>query len=93
MIVESIRKLGFDPRDIKILINGHGHSDHAGALAFFKKLTGAQVAIETSSGRIESDFTMKVTRTGSDELRGTIGDGSGRISAETGSGSVRLQQR
>ena len=25
MIVESIRKLGFDPKDIKIMINGHGH--------------------------------------------------------------------
>jgi metallo-beta-lactamase class B len=45
MIVESIRKLGFDTKDIKILINGHGHMDHAGALAYFKKLTAAQVAI------------------------------------------------
>jgi metallo-beta-lactamase class B len=45
MIVESIRKLGFDPRDIKIMINGHGHLDHAGAFAYFKELTGAQVAI------------------------------------------------
>jgi metallo-beta-lactamase class B len=45
MIVESIRKLGFDPKAIKILINGHGHSDHAGAFAWFKELTGAQVAI------------------------------------------------
>ena len=44
MIVESIRALGFDPKEIKILINGHGHSDHAGAFAYFKKLTGAQVA-------------------------------------------------
>ena len=45
LIVESIRTLGFDPKDIKILINGHGHIDHAGAFAYFKKLTGAQVAI------------------------------------------------
>jgi metallo-beta-lactamase class B len=45
LIVESIRKLGFEPKDIKILINGHGHTDHAGAFAYFKKLTGAQVAI------------------------------------------------
>jgi metallo-beta-lactamase class B len=45
MIVESIGKLGFDPKDIKIMINGHGHSDHAGAFAYFKELTGAQVAI------------------------------------------------
>jgi Metallo-beta-lactamase superfamily len=34
VIVESIRKLGFKPADIKIIINGHGHSDHAGAFAF-----------------------------------------------------------
>jgi metallo-beta-lactamase class B len=45
MIVEAIRKLGFDPKNIKIIINGHGHSDHAGAFAYFKELTGAQVAI------------------------------------------------
>jgi metallo-beta-lactamase class B len=52
LIVESIRALGFDPKDIKILINGHGHSDHAGALAYFKKLTGAQVTI------MEADVAM-----------------------------------
>ena len=45
MIVESIRKLGFDPKDIEIMINGHGHSDHAGAFAYFKELTGAELAI------------------------------------------------
>jgi glyoxylase-like metal-dependent hydrolase (beta-lactamase superfamily II) len=45
MIVESIRKLGFKAEDIKIIINGHGHSDHAGAFAYFKRLSGAQIAI------------------------------------------------
>ena len=45
MIAASIRKLGFKPEDIKIIINGHGHSDHAGAFAYFKQLSGAQVAI------------------------------------------------
>jgi metallo-beta-lactamase class B len=45
MIVDSIRKLGFKPEDIKIIINGHGHSDHAGAFAFIKEQTHAQVAI------------------------------------------------
>ena len=51
MIVESIRKLGFKPEDIKIIINGH-HSDHAGAFAYFKKLSNAQVAI------MEADVAM-----------------------------------
>jgi metallo-beta-lactamase class B len=45
MIVESIKKLGFKPEDIKIIINGHAHCDHAGAFACLKELTGAHVAI------------------------------------------------
>ena len=45
MIVQSIKTLGFKPEDIKIIINGHGHSDHAGAFAYMKQLSGAQVAI------------------------------------------------
>jgi metallo-beta-lactamase class B len=45
MIVESIKKLGFKPENIKIIINGHGHSDHAGAFAYMKQLSGAQIAI------------------------------------------------
>jgi metallo-beta-lactamase class B len=45
MIVDSIRKLGFRPQDIKIMINGHAHIDHAGAFAFLKELTGAQMAV------------------------------------------------
>jgi metallo-beta-lactamase class B len=52
MIAESIRKLGFRPEDIKIIINGHGHSDHAGAFAYMERLTGAQLAV------MEADVPM-----------------------------------
>jgi metallo-beta-lactamase class B len=45
MIAESIRKLGFRPEDIKVMINGHAHIDHAGAFAYFKQRSGAQVAV------------------------------------------------
>jgi metallo-beta-lactamase class B len=45
MIVDSIRKLGFKPEDIKIMINAHAHIDHAGAFAFMKRLTGARLAV------------------------------------------------
>jgi hypothetical protein len=45
MIIQSIKTLGFKPEDIKIIINGHGHLDHAGAFAYMKQLTGAQVAV------------------------------------------------
>jgi metallo-beta-lactamase class B len=45
MMVESIRSLNLRPEDIKIMINGHAHMDHAGAFAYFKELTGAQLAV------------------------------------------------
>ena len=45
MIVESIKKLGFKPEDIKVMINGHAHIDHAGAFAYLKELTGAKLAV------------------------------------------------
>src|SRR5688572_25199756 len=43
MTEEAIRKLGFDPKDIKLLLVGHAHSDHAGAHAYLQKLSGAKV--------------------------------------------------
>lgn len=45
MIVESIKKLGFKPEDLKIMINGHAHIDHAGAFAFLKEKYGATLAV------------------------------------------------
>ena len=43
MILDHIRALGFDPHDIKILLNSHAHFDHAGVLAEIKVQTGAQM--------------------------------------------------
>ncbi len=51
---------------------------------------GAEVQIETSSGDIETDFAMQVTRHGHDHMVGTIGDGKGTIAIETGSGEISL---
>jgi lia operon protein LiaG len=51
---------------------------------------GAEVEIETSSGGVETDFPLEVTRHASDHLVGRIGNGQGRIAIETGSGEVRL---
>jgi metallo-beta-lactamase class B len=45
MIEQSIRKLGLKPEDIKLLINGHAHIDHAGAIAYFQKKYGAKLAV------------------------------------------------
>ncbi len=54
---------------------------------------GAEVDIETSSGDVESDFPLQVTRHSREHLVGTIGNGQGRIQIETGSGDVRLLKK
>lgn len=43
LIMESIAKLGFDIRDVKILLNSHAHLDHAGGLAELQDASGAEV--------------------------------------------------
>ncbi len=53
----------------------------------------ATVDIETGSGGITTDFPIRTNRVERRSLHGSIGDGSGRITIETGSGSVRLQRR
>ena len=42
MILANIEKLGFRPRDVKLLIGSHAHYDHAGGLLALKRATGAR---------------------------------------------------
>ena len=51
---------------------------------------GAEMDIETSSGDIETDFEVAVTRHARDHMTGRIGDGRGKIDIETGSGGIKL---
>jgi hypothetical protein len=53
----------------------------------------AAVEIETGSGEIRTDLPITVTEVDDDTLRGRIGDGGGRLTVDTGSGSVRLRSR
>jgi metallo-beta-lactamase class B len=45
VIQASVKELGFDFKDIKILISGHAHPDHMEGDALVKQLTGAQVVV------------------------------------------------
>jgi metallo-beta-lactamase class B len=45
VILASIRKLGFDPRDLKVLLTTQAHMDHVGSMASLKKATGARVMV------------------------------------------------
>jgi metallo-beta-lactamase class B len=49
VIEASVKELGFNFKDIKILISGHAHPDHVEGDALVKQLTGAQVVV----GRLE----------------------------------------
>ncbi|MEW6643065.1 MAG: subclass B3 metallo-beta-lactamase [Pseudomonadota bacterium] len=42
-IEDSIKALGYDIRDVKIILNNHAHIDHAGAMAQIKRDSGAAV--------------------------------------------------
>jgi len=55
MIMTSIAKLGFDIKDVKVLLNSEPHYDHAGGLAELQKASGAELwASEASAGPIAS---------------------------------------
>jgi len=43
MIRASVEELGFDIRDVRILLNTHYHLDHAGGLAALQRASGAEL--------------------------------------------------
>ncbi|WP_417612701.1 subclass B3 metallo-beta-lactamase [Parasphingorhabdus sp.] len=87
-VADAIRKLGFDPQDVKILLNSHAHLDHSGGLAELKALTDAQlIASEGDRSALEGGFYLgseddsamnappvKVDRTIADGETITLGD-------------------
>lgn len=59
MIVANIRKLGFEPRDVKYLLINHSHYDHSGGLAELKRLTGAKlIASRADKPDLEAGKTL-----------------------------------
>lgn len=54
---------------------------------------GAEVDIDTGSGDIDlGGLTLTVRKISHDHVQGTLGDGKGRVSVETGSGNVHLEK-
>ena len=43
-VIDSIRKVGFDPKNIRYILLSHGHLDHFGGAAKIQALSGARVA-------------------------------------------------
>jgi metallo-beta-lactamase class B len=51
LIAGNIRQLGFEPRDVRLILNSHEHFDHAGGLAALQRATGARVAASPAAAR------------------------------------------
>lgn len=51
-VVGNIRTLGFDPAQVKILVNTHQHFDHAAGLAEIKQVSGAKFYASAADGPI-----------------------------------------
>ena len=49
-VIDSIRKVGFDPKNIRYLLVTHGHLDHFGGVARLQALSGARVATLEETG-------------------------------------------
>jgi metallo-beta-lactamase class B len=55
MIMASIAKLGFDIKDVKVLLNSEPHADHGGGLAVLQQASGAELwTSEASAGALIS---------------------------------------
>lgn len=51
-ILANIRTLGFDPKQVKVLISSHAHLDHAGGFAQLKRETGAVLYASAADGAL-----------------------------------------
>lgn len=52
MLTDSIYTLGFNPRNIKMIIHTHGHYDHYGASSEYKNLYGCELLISRTDGEL-----------------------------------------
>lgn len=52
MLVDSIYQLGFNPRNIKIVLHTHGHVDHYGATKFFQTVCGAKAYLHPADAEL-----------------------------------------
>lgn len=51
---------------------------------------GATLEVDTGSGDLDTDLPLTITRKSRTSLVGKLGDGSGRVRVDTGSGDVRI---
>jgi metallo-beta-lactamase class B len=57
LIRSNIEKLGFQMKDVRVLLNSHAHFDHAGGLAQLKQWSGARLLISERDAPLFGDVS------------------------------------
>ena len=52
LVAANIRRLGFNPTDVRILLTSHEHFDHVGGMARLEELTGAQLFTSPNAAEV-----------------------------------------
>lgn len=61
MLVDSIWRLGFDPKQIRYIVHTHGHHDHFGASNEFRRLYGCDLVMSETDAeylKVNPDFSF-----------------------------------
>jgi glyoxylase-like metal-dependent hydrolase (beta-lactamase superfamily II) len=59
-IVNTIRRLGRAPNEVRLILITHGHIDHAGSAVALKRLTGAPIAMHRGDVRLTTTPSLKI---------------------------------
>ncbi len=63
-VMDNVRKVGFDLKDIKYILLSHGHLDHFGGAARIQEASGARVAALDEDWKMIEAFASRPSRDG-----------------------------
>lgn len=52
LVLSNIRRLGFEPRDVRLQLATHAHFDHVGGIAGMREATGAELVLSEEDARL-----------------------------------------
>jgi len=68
IVLDNIRALGFDPKDVKLILMSHEHFDHVGGMARLQAATGATIVASPAAAAV-----LRSGRPGADDPQAESG--------------------
>jgi len=68
LIRNNIEKLGFQMKDVRVLLNSHAHFDHAGGLALLKQWSGGRLVVSERDAPLFGNLSDDDTTVGAKPL-------------------------